>query len=303
MSKNIVTVIVPTLAEKNRELQLKRCITSIRNSSKINILIITVINGNRFDQELCRWLQKQPDILFDYQSTPSSPLAQLRGRQLVKTPYFAFIDDDDEFLPGAIDARMAKMEANPKIDIVVTNGFRHGSGKEDIAYIDMENISNDPLAALFNYAWLHNCNNLFRTDTIPDTFFSDTHPYAEWTWLAFKLAMQRKNVDILNDPTFRYYDTPNSLSKSDAYTETFLGLYRKMLSLSPPANITRLIRKRISADWHSRSNHALQKGLLLKAFICHWHSLFELGGLQYLSYSRHLLVGLIKNTYSRIVAP
>jgi len=298
MSKN-VTVIIPTLAEKTRESQLKRCIDSIRKSSKTDILIITVVNGNRFDNELCNWLQQQPDLLFDYQSTPSSPLAQLRGRQLVKTPFFSFIDDDDEYLPDAIDRRLTKFESHPNIDFVVTNGFLFSADKDEILYSKMNDIASDPLTALFIHNWLHNCNHLFRSDSIPDTLFADIHPFAEWTWLAYKLILQGKSVGVIDEPTFRYYDTPNSLSKSDAYTETFLGLYRKMLSLNPPAKIANLIRKGISADWHNRSDHALQKGYLLKAFICHWHSLFELGGMQYLSYSRHLLLALIKELTGR----
>ena len=298
MSK-YVTVIIPTLAEKTRESQLKRCIASIRKSSKSEILIITVVNGNRFDDDLCHWLQQQPDLVFDYQPTPSLPLAQLRGRQLVKTPFFSFIDDDDEYLPEAIDMRLEKLASNPNLDALVTNGFLYSGEKDEMLYSDMSDITLDPLAALFHHNWLHNCNHLFRSDSIPDSFFADIHPFAEWTWLAYKLILQGKSIAVIDKPTFRYYDTPNSLSKSDAYTETFHGLYQKMLALSPPANIADLIRKRISADWHNRSDHALQKGDLIKAFKCHWHSLFELGGMQYLSYSRHLVLGLIKALTSR----
>jgi glycosyltransferase involved in cell wall biosynthesis len=299
MKKNIVSVIVPTLAEKNRETQLKRCINSIRNSSITDILIIVVVNGNRFDKGLCDWLKQQPDILFDYQPTPSSPLAQLRGRQLIKTPFFAFIDDDDEYLPNAIDLRLAKMKDNPNIDIVITNGFTFILGKDQRHYPNMSGISEDPLKKLFDCAWLHNCNALFRSNSVGIAFFEDIHPYAEWTWLAFKLSSQGIKIGTLDEPTFRYYDTPNSLSKCDAYNDTFFELYQKMLSLSPPPKIVRLINNRISANWHNRSVKALENNQLPDAFIYHIRSLSTLKGLLYLSYSRHLFLKWIEPIFFR----
>lgn len=186
------------------------------------------------------------------------------------------------------------MEENPNIDLVITNGFICSSGKDQIHYPDMGDISDAPLKKLFDYAWLHNCNALFRSNSVRIECFEDIHPYAEWTWLAFKLCSQGIKVGTLDKPTFRYYDTPNSLSKSDAYNETFFELYQKMLSLSPPPEIVRLIHNRISANWHNRSVKALENNQLSDAFFYHVRSLFAPKGLLYLSYSRHLVFKWIK---------
>ena len=102
-----VSVIIPTLASAQRAAPLQRAIGSIRLASREAVPILVVVNGPHFDPALCQWLLAQPDVRFQYQSVPSSPLAVWRGRQAVRTEFFATLDDDDELLPGTLDARAA----------------------------------------------------------------------------------------------------------------------------------------------------------------------------------------------------
>jgi glycosyltransferase involved in cell wall biosynthesis len=184
-----VTTIIPTMATRERAPALRRAVESIRRSSTEAVEIIVVVNGARSDAELCEWLRSQPDVHFEYVAQPSAPNAVLRGRELVRTPFFSTLDDDDEYLDGALDIRLAAIESAPDVDVVVTNGYLHCAGTDARYYDDLAQVPHDPLASLFASNWLHNCNTLFRSATIGREYFADFHPFVEWTWLAFRLAM------------------------------------------------------------------------------------------------------------------
>jgi glycosyltransferase involved in cell wall biosynthesis len=285
-----VSVIIPTAASRQRAGSLKRAIESIRNSSRTPVQVIVVANGPSCDPGVCAWLKAQPDVKFDHQQTGSAPLATLRGRQLVRTEYFSTLDDDDEYIEGATDDKLRVMQADPTLDLVVADGFRHLDGVDIPMYPLLSEAARQPLHTLMRFNWLHNCNALYRSATVGAAFFEDSHPYGEWTWLAFKLMMANRRVGTLCKPTFRYFDTANSLSKSEAYRNAYLSLFERMLALSPPAVIARQLRRKMSSAWHDASMAALHKGHRLKAWQCHCKSLLLPGGLRYLASSRHFLV-------------
>lgn len=291
MNKKImVTVIIPTMASLQRASMLERAIASIRRSSSSPVQIIIVVNGKKYDDQLCEWLKSQADIQFDYLEAPSAPQAVLRGRELVTTPYFSTLDDDDEFFEGAIDLRLRLMEADLSMDVVVTNGYRSVDCRDVIIYKNLADVPENPIQSLMNINWLSSCNALYRTLSIEREYFIDSHPYGEWTWLAYKLAMAKKKIGISNEATFRINDTLGSLSKSEYYKTTYLLLFERMLECSPPRDVARLIRRKRGAAWHDASDVSLNNGHRMEAFKYHLRSLFEPGGLKYLGNFRKFLM-------------
>lgn len=285
-----VNVIIPTIASRQRAPLLKRTIESIRRSSIFPIFIIVVVNGKRYDAEICEWLKAQSDINFEYLETPSLPGALLRGRELVTSEFFSTLDDDDEYLEGATDDKMRLMESDPAIDIVVGNGYRNVNGVDNLLYLSLTQVSAYPLQSLMDFNWLSSCNALYRTASVDLRYFRDSQPYAEWTWLAFQLAMNRKKIATLNKPAFRINDTADSLSKSESYSKAYFSLFERMLDGAPPTDIARLIRRKLGAACHDAADAAMKKGNRMEAFKYHWRSVTEVGGLRYLSYSRYFLM-------------
>ena len=149
----------------------------------------------------------------------------------------------------------------------------------------------DPLRSLFEANWLSSCNVLFRSTFAPIKFFEDSHPYAEWTWLAYKLACSGARIVAINEPTFRIHDTPGSVSKSQAYHDAYQSLYLRMLDYNPPKTIVPIIKAKLGADWHERSVRALALGDRKKAVAYHLRSLTLPTGLKYASYTRRLILG------------
>jgi glycosyltransferase involved in cell wall biosynthesis len=287
-----ITVIIPTLCEAVRVRALLRAIESIQHSSAKAVRVVVVVNGQRFDPDLLERLKQRRDIGVLQLAEGSQTLAQRAGRASVETEFFSFLDDDDEYLPGAIDDRLALLDAHPDAALAVSNGLICGRRGEAPLFTRMARVPHNPLMELFEENWLHNCNATFRTAMVPLRYFEDSHSMMEWTWLAFRLAMDGLRVVTSDALAFRYNDTPGSLSKTARFTHSRTTLYLRMLAMRPPPEVQETIRKRMCAAWHQVSLVELGAGNRSAALGAHWRSLTShISGLRYLSFTRYLLRG------------
>lgn len=286
----VVTVIVCTLAEQHRQASLLRAIASARTACAQPVQILVVVNGQRRSHAVWRALQAMQDIRLVSLPEPSLPKACLAGRRAVSTPFFCFLDDDDELLPGSLDKRLAPLQSNSAVDVVASNGYLHQDGADQLFYEHLDRVPAAPLHALFTENWLASCGALFRSDSVGTPYFENFHAYAEWTWLAFQLGMAGKTIAVVNQPTFRIHDTPGSASKTPAYHQAHASLHQKMLASAPPADIAQRIRRQIGARLHNETEALRRSGAFLPAWAAHLRSLTYPGGWRYLSFSRHLLV-------------
>ncbi len=283
-----VTVIVPTTAQASRAAEIKRCIESIRRSCSTPLVILVVVNGARFDAAVVAWLHSQADLQIEQIETPSAPNAVWHGRKLVQTRYFSTLDDDDEYLPDSTDMKLAAMQSRDA-DLVVANYWVCRDGQESLAHAELASAQDAPLERLFQANWLHNGNALYRTAAVSTDYFADYWPYAEWTWLAFRIAMDQRKIVFLDAPAFRYHFTPGSLSQSLDYKESYIPLFQRMLARHPPPQVARILRRKLSAAFHSRSERLAQQGAFGAAWRAHLRSIFMAGGLRYLPFTRHLV--------------
>jgi len=223
------------------------------------------------------------------QAAGSLPLAVAFGRAAVQTPFFAFLDDDDELLPGALDRRLDVMVADPTVSVVVSNGYKEVSGNLVAMHPDMKGIFDDPLLRLLERNWLASCAGLYRSLTIGDHFFQQSHGYAEWTWLAFKMCAAGVRVRSIESMDYVVHDTPSSLSKLQAYDESYVLLFERMLEHDLPSLArNRIIQKRCAA-YHHLSEKALERKELRAALILHCKSLYPPFGLRYIPFTRHVV--------------
>lgn len=284
-----VTTIIPTMAEDRRHQSLLRAIESIRSASADPVQIVVVVNGSHRSDAVLKSLSSLSQVRILSLDVGSLPLAQLEGRRAVDTPYFSFLDDDDEYLPGAIDLRLKPLEADHSLDFSISNGYRNLAGNDVICFSSLDRVAPAPFEALFQENWLASCGALFRSSSIGAEYFEKPHAYVEWTWLAFKLCLDNKKLATISEPTFRIHDTPDSASKSPAYSNAISDLYQRMLRCAPPRHIRTMVLKRIGASLHSDANSLWKQGCWGKAWEAHLKSLFYPGGWRYLTFSRHLL--------------
>lgn len=288
-----VTVIVPTLATRERADSLLRALGSLADAGgKQSLHIIVVVNGNRYHEPLIEALSQTRVELIRIQEA-SLPAAILAGRRAVTTKYFCFLDDDDLYLPDAIALRVTVIETPPAADMVVTNGLRRSANREEAAMHRLGQVESDPQLALFHENWLASCGALFRTASVPVSFFEEPQAYLEWTWLAFRLTCAKCRIRVLDVPTFVINDTPGSASKSATYVASHVSLYRRMLELGERPDIREIIETRLAAAYHTIAGQQLRSRHLATAWKNHLRSLACRGGWRYASFSRRLILATL----------
>lgn len=284
----LVTAIIPTLCKRERAESLERAIRSLHAASTEPVNILLVVNGQSFDPALVKCMRSRGDLGLIQIPDRSAAIAQWRGRATVKTEYFCFLDDDDEYLPGALDDRLAVLAADPGAAVVVTNGYRRQEHTDRLAMSNLAKVTADPLRALMQENWLASCGGLFRTADVSTSFFEDLPIHIHWSWLAFHLAEAGKRIAVLDKPTFRINESANSASKSDTYMLSQVTIMQHMLEQVSRPDIARILRARRSQAWHDVSCHHLNKGALRAAWNAHLHSLSHPSGWKFLPYTRKL---------------
>ena len=283
------TVIICTMARQERAATLRRAIDSVFAGNRAAVQLVVVVNGQRFDAALLEELTARSDIAIHRLEEASSPLAILAGRRLVASSVFSYLDDDDEYLPGAIDARLRQMVDHPNVDVVASNGWRRRGGRDQLALKNLTNVAADPLGALFVENWLPSCGVSFRAATVSADAFENLPRHIHWSFLAYRLALAGKVVAALDQPTFIIHDTPESSSKQESYLLCHIEVYERMLAAGPPRGIRAIVAHRLSSALHEASDHFRSQGRLQDAWRAHLRSLTCRGGLRFLGYTRHLL--------------
>jgi glycosyltransferase involved in cell wall biosynthesis len=277
-------IIIRTMASAERGRSLMRAINSLVHQGGMEVHPIVVVNGGRRDPAVMRALRLRTDSrLIEIDGGLEDALRA--GRRAVSAPWFGFLDDDDLFLPDAAATLAPVLLAEEATDLVVANGLLPGNLPlmDDVAAVRA-----NPIKALTESAWLVSCAGSFRTTAFPLEWFADLPPLFEWTWIAYKAALE-KRLCFVEAPCWRVNDTPGSTSKSDSMLLFQLDLVDRLLSLDLSEADRAQVRRRRSRFLHSLSDEFRRRGDRLPALRYHLRSILAPGGWRYLPYSRRLL--------------
>ena len=283
-----ISVIIPTTCELHRWASLQRAIGTATTQENVDVSVIVVVNGEHFSPECLEQLRRMPQLTVLYMLQGSAPLAQRLGRLAVHTEFFSFLDDDDEYLPGGLWARVQPMLGAPDTGFVASNGYRMVEGKQELAVQQTDALLADPLFALCDENWMSSCGGLFRSASVTTDYFDDPAPYLEWTFLAYRLALELPMAWVAQ-PTFRIHDTPGSLSKSETYRCAETDVLRRIAALRLPPHVGSAIKEKIGRAYHELSHDNMVLGRAGQACRFHMMSLRQPGGWRYLLYSRKVL--------------
>lgn len=288
-AETAISVIIPTTVEVSRKRSLIQAIESVQQQHLVKATPLLIANGKRYDPELFTSLKQRRDVRFTYNEEGSLPQAIETGRKMVDTPFFAFLDDDDYYLPHALSTRLASLYSDPGVDVVITTGYLdngHESRRLHIERIDQCQF--DPLTAIAQRNWLASCGGLYRSSSIGSEYFHDLPKYREWTAVAFRLALHQKILRFLATPTYQVNDSTVSLSKSEGYLIGGIHILTTMLTCKLPREVHRHLRKKYADNLHEVSDYYRQQGDLQKAWCYHLKCLTVAGGWKYWSYARKL---------------
>jgi glycosyltransferase involved in cell wall biosynthesis len=282
------SVVIATTAVEARRAALRRSIASAL-AQEPRPAVIVVVNGVRYDPAMYEELKAMQAITLVYSEVPSYPAAQRLGRSHVATPYFCFLDDDDELLAGSIAARLAYAQAHPDVAAVVARGYRYIDGVDKPDGATFPATDAELLVSLLRHNWLASPAALFASERVGCEFFDGETKYFEWTLLAFRLAAAGRRFGFVEDYGYRLHESPVSLSKEGGSTLAVPAILNALQRLSSSTVVRKEIARRLTHAHHDCSTFELRRGNRREAWRHHLASLKGPGGLRYLSYTRHLL--------------
>lgn len=285
-----IDVIVPTLARKSRAASLWQAIDTIVTQEYVHAVPLVVVNGNSYDRGLLAALEDRRDIRVLRQERADLPSALNLGVRHVDADLYAFLDDDDELLPGALASRAAMTRANPRLDVVVSNGFRRSDSGLVPIHESMERFRRAPLYSLLEGTWLASCSGLYRASRVGSEYFATDVAFLEWTYLAFRLARTRRVV-FLDHADCVVNSTPDSLSASEAYLHGSMLVLRRMMREAGEPGIKSGLRRKYAAALKALCERELERGSRREAMRWYVLCLTSGAGLRYWTLARHLARG------------
>lgn len=280
-----IDVIIPTTGTRTREIE--HAIACVHAQVGVSAIPLLVVNGDRFDSSLVAALERRSDVRVHRVDRPGVSNARREGRRHVDAPYFAFLDDDDELLPDAMQIRLAGF-ADPSVDVVATNGYIETAGVREVAFENFCQHPEDPALAFVKANWLSSHSALFKTDTVTIEYLDFLPEHYEISLLAFRLSLTRKIIRI-DVPTFIYrHGASDQLSAMSQHREDVPKIFAEMETMTSRSDLKAFIRAKRAGALHTCSAAAWDEGRIADAWRYHLRSLMVGGGWRYLPYTRRL---------------
>src|SRR6516165_5246405 len=114
-----IAVIIPTY---NRASLVTRAIESVLAQTYTNYELVVVDDGSEDNTlEIVKQYTGCRYVRLEHSGLPS--VARNAGVRSTDTPYVAFLDSDDEWLPGKLTVQTEILESNPDVGLVCSNAF------------------------------------------------------------------------------------------------------------------------------------------------------------------------------------
>lgn len=284
-----VTILIPTLARRERGALLMRAIASIRSQEGVTAVALVIVNGREADGQVMAGLGAEAGVRVLRIPDRGIPAAFQAGRAAVTTPYFGALDDDDILLPGALAARVAALAREDSPDAVVTDGFIRSASGDRRMREDFMAAARDPVREMFRGNWLLPGSWLCRADCVGAWLFEDMPDHRECTWIGLRLAT-RVRLAFLPAQTVVYHeDTPGGVHRSLAYCAAQPAAIRRFLTLPLPPDVRARLRHSMAVAYHETAHRLLiEEGRRGAALGWHVRSLLAPGGYRHLLFTRKL---------------
>ena len=284
-----VSVIIPTLGLRERAASLRAAINSAIEQHGVSTTVIVVLNGHKRDPKVERELRDNVRITLVVRDAGGIPAALAAGRAQVRTPWFATLDDDDLYLPGALLLRVQALEKRPECAAAFTNGYIRSEMNDVLHVKGNRRIGDDPVNAMLDGNWALPGSWLCRSAMVGGDVFEDMPNHLECTYFVLRVATEHPIVWI-DAPTIIYnVGSPSADSQSRAFVLGQVRALRRIVQLDLPDDVRHAYRMRIASAYHSAAEHERSAGALLAA--CRWHigSLLQPAGWRYAPFTRHLV--------------
>lgn len=284
-----VTTIIRTAAASTRAQLLERALASVFAQEGVDSQCVVVVNGANPDPAIVARLQNDRRLTCIVDCQAGKAEATAIGRLSVRTEFFAFLDDDDEFLAGGLALRARALRENPELACVATNGEYVRDGRVEHVFRKKTRIAKDYAGLVLRHRnWLASCGGTFRSEQVGIEYFLDLPPHREWTLIAYRIASHLP-VRFLDVATYRVHSTPHSQSKTQSYVESGVEVARAMMAWNTrAARIPAILRCENDAYRLACSHHRVM-GDIARAWHYYRKSVMSPFGVTFLPYAALLL--------------
>ena len=212
----LVSVVIPAY---NAEKTIRRALESVRLQNYAPMEIIVVNDGSQDGTAAVVESFGEPTIaLINHPVNGGVSAATNAGLRRARGQYVAFLDADDEWLPGKLHKQVALISAHPQMTFVSCGGrFISSSGdvREDFG-MKIPAVSSDLWRKLLSDTYVAKPCVLARRSALEQVGeFDEKLPVAEDQDMWIRLASEGE-VGAVLEPLVHVHDTPNSLTKTHA---------------------------------------------------------------------------------------
>lgn len=217
----MISIIIPVY---NAELYLRRCLDSVLDQTYTNWEAICVDDGSK-DQSgviLSEYAEKDARIKVIAQQNGGAAKARNTGLREAKGEYIFFLDSDDELVLNCLELMSKQVELHPGVEMVV--------GSHKINGRDANKVYNYCNACfLDNNKWIRfnafkddNCFNIVPWNRLinleflkrESIWFKEGIIHEDDHW-AFYIYKKLNTLAVLDEITYHYYVTPNSVMSTN----------------------------------------------------------------------------------------
>jgi len=213
----LVSVILPTY---NRAHIVSKSLQSVLAQTYRNFEVIVIDDGSTDNTKeiIINIAHKDPRVKYFRNNENKGPAgARNVGINLAKGELIAFIDDDVEWFPYKLEKQVNLLQTLPEDYAVVYSGLYKIFGYKKIYFSPRDVYSKE--GNVFNFFFKGMFGDppsmLVRKSALFDVgLFDEKLPISEDRELAFRLSKKYK-FEVIDEPLYISYDTPNSASKQE----------------------------------------------------------------------------------------
>ena len=297
-ARRLFAVVIASLCDEARSELLKRACDSVRAmAGDCDYSIIVVANGPRVSTRVLDWLATRPDVRVIRLRSGSHPLARRVGAEMADSEFVAFLDDDDELMPNTLAPKIAEFRQHPEIDVLITDGLRVNGSTVTRIFPPPALRCPDLIETMMRAGW-GACALTLRMDNIDLSAFDAEFRHMEWTLTTLELA-RRHRFGLLDEPTYRYYETtPDSLSKKAEHNLALPEVWRRLSNTYAGTPYEGMVRRRYGTVCHSGSWECARRGRMRDAWRLHAESLRSPGGVVFLPFTASLLFAPFRRLFA-----
>ncbi len=249
-----VSVVIPCL---NAEDTVVRALQSVVRQAFDDLEIILVDDGSTDGTVAAARSLGLPNLtIAESPGRQGAAAARNRGIERARGAYVAFLDADDEWLPGKLEAQLAGLEANPRAVFASSRclAVEEGSGRETWLYDRLEPTSGPEVwRTLLAYNFVGTPSVVVRREALDRAGpFDETLNVAEDQDLWIRLSTLGELV-FVDRPLVRVYLRAGSLSNENVLwrVEHEISMVRRHVAALAP-QMTEAERRRVLGTRYTR---------------------------------------------------